>query len=123
MSYIVRSGNLASTPELRESEAGTKYVYADVIVNDRERTEDGAFRDVGSLRYSLVVFRSAAEQLVATAQRSGNVRLVFAGQYRVREYERKDGTTGLSHDVRVDELGVSITGQSVTVERAQPETK
>lgn len=118
MSYIVRVGNLGATPELRQSEAGTSYAYADVIVNDRERLEDGSYRDTGIIGYSLTVFRSAAEQLVQTAQRSGNVRVVFAGAYRVREYERSDGSTRLSHDVRVDELGVSLTGQSVTVERS-----
>lgn len=119
MSYIVRAGNLASTPELRTAENGTTYCYADVIVNDRERTEDGSYRDLGTIRYSLTVFRSAAEQLVETAQTSGNVRVLFSGSYRVREYDRRDGGTGISHDVMVDEIGVSLTGQRVTVDRSR----
>lgn len=119
MSYIVRAGNLASTPELRTAENGRTYCYADVIVNDRERTEDGSFRDLGTIRYSLTVFRSAAEQLVETAQTSGNVRVLFAGSYRVREYDRRDGGTGISHDVMVDEIGVSLTGQRVAVDKTR----
>lgn len=117
MSYIVRAGNLASIPELRTAESGRTYCYADVIVNDRERTEDGSYRDLGTIRYSLTVFGSAAEHLVDTAQTSGNVRVVFSGSYRVREFDRRDGGTGLSHDVMVDEIGVSLTGQRVAVDK------
>lgn len=120
MSYIVRAGNLASTPELRTAaESGRTYCYADVIVNDRERLDDGSYRDLGTIRYSLTVFRSAAEQLVETAQTSGNVRVLFAGSYRVREYHRNDGGTGISHDVMVDEIGVSLTGQRVAVDKTR----
>ncbi|MDN5803015.1 MAG: single-stranded DNA-binding protein [Microlunatus sp.] len=119
MSYIVRAGNLAATPELRTADSGGVYCYADVIVNDRERLDDGSYRDLATTRYSLTVFRSAAEQLVATAETSGNVRVMFAGRYRVREYNRRDGGTGISHDVVVDEIGVSLTGQRVAVDRTR----
>ncbi len=94
MSYIIRVGNLAATPELRTAGSGGVYCYADVIVNDRERAEDGSYRDLGTVRYSLTVFRSAAEQLVETAQTSGNVGVLFAGRYRVREFDRRDGEEG-----------------------------
>lgn len=119
MSYIVRAGNLATTPELRTADNGGAYCYADVIVNDRERLDDGSYRDLATTRYSLTVFRSAAEQLVATAETSGNVRVLFAGRYRVREYDRRDGGKGISHDVVVDEIGVSLTGQRVAVDRTR----
>lgn len=118
MSYIVRAGNLAAAPQLRTADTGV-YCYADVIVNDRERAEDGSYRDLGTIRYSLTVFRSAAENLVDTAQSSGNVRVLFAGRYRVREYNRREGGTGISHDVVVDEIGVSLTGQRVAVDRSR----
>ena len=119
MSYIVRVGNLATTPELRTADNGGVYCYADVIVNDRERLDDGSYRDLATTRYSLTVFRSAAEQLVSTAETSGNVRVMFAGRYRVREYDRKDGGKGTSHDVMVDEIAVSLTGQRVLVDRTR----
>lgn len=119
MSYIVRAGNLAATPELRTADNGGVYCYADVIVNDRERLDDGSYRDLATTRYSLTVFRSAAEQLVSTAETSGNVRVMFAGRYRVREYDRKDGGKGISHDVVVDEIGISLTGQRIAVDRTR----
>lgn len=45
MSYIVHAGNLASTPELRTSENGRSYCHGTVIVDDRERAEDGSYCD------------------------------------------------------------------------------
>lgn len=122
MSYIVRSGNLAAAPELHTAENGTTYTHADVIVNDRERQEDGSWHDTGTIRYSLTVFRSQAERLVQAAT-NGNLRVLFAGTYRVREYNRKDGSTGISHDVRVDEIGASFTGQSVTIQPTLNQTE
>ncbi len=67
----------------------------------------------GAIVYSLTVFGSVAEQLVETAQASGNVRVLFAGSYRVRGYDRHVGGTGISHNVMVDEIDVSLTGQRV----------
>lgn len=115
MSYIIRSGNLAEAPTLRHSESGAAYTYATVLVNDRERQEDGSYKTISTVRYSLTVYRSEAENLVKAAEASGNVRLVFAGRYRVKEFRTKDGGLGISHDVQVDELGVSLQGQTVTV--------
>lgn len=113
MSYIVHAGNLASTPELHTSENGRSYCHGTVIVDDRERAEDGSYCDQRTIVYSLTVFGSAAEQLVETAQASGNVRVLFAGSYRVRGYDRPVGGTGISHNVMVDEIDVSLTGQRV----------
>lgn len=115
MRYIIRSGNLAEAPMLRHSENGTAYTYATVLVNDRERQDDGNFKTISTVRYSLTMYRSEAENLVKAAEASGNVRLVFAGSYRVKEFRTKDGGLGISHDVQVDELGVSLQGQAVTV--------
>lgn len=117
MSYIIRKGNLTSTPELKQ---GPKRVYthARVLVTDTERDrETGEFRDTATTGYNLTVFGSDAESLVRTAQESGNVRVMFTGDYSVHEYTRQDGGTGIDHRVTVDDIGVSLTGQHVTVER------
>lgn len=117
MSYIIREGNLASTPELRQSDKGP-YTFAQVIVNDRSQDEDGNWSDTGSLLYNVTVSGDKARRLVETAQSSGNIRVVFAGRYRVSEYDRKDSQgKGTSHEVRADVLGIALTGQNVTVTR------
>lgn len=115
MSYITRTGNLAATPELREGDNGP-YTYARVLVTDRVRNEDGTYSDGPTIAYDVAVNGSQAVNLVDTATRSGNIRVTFAGTYRITEYTTDQGTR-LQHEVRADDIAVSLRGQSVTVER------
>lgn len=124
MSYIVKTGNLAEAPELRTAESGRTYARARVIVTDRVRTEAGEYVDGASIGYNLTVFGADAERLAEAVHRSresghsGNLRLLFAGRHQVREYQRAEGGTGISHGVAVDEVAVSLFGQTVTVGRS-----
>ena len=113
MSYISRVGNLAATPELRQNDRGQSYCFAKVIVNDYANV-DGKYETTATTAYNLTVNGSQAEQLVSTAQRCGNIRVLFTGTYRVRDYTRKDGTLGQSHDVRVADIGAAFRGQQIT---------
>ena len=115
MSYITRTGNLAEAPTLREGENGP-YCYARVLVSDRIRQESGDYIDGPTVAYDVAVSGSQATNLVDTAQRCGNIRLTFTGTYRVTEYTGEQ-TTRLQHEVRADDVAVSLRGQSVTVER------
>ena len=115
MSYITRTGNLAEAPTLREGENGP-YCYARVLVSDRIRQESGDYIDGPTVAYDVAVSGSQATNLVDTAQRGGNIRLTFTGTYRVTEYKGEQ-TTRLQHEVRADDVAVSLRGQSVTVER------
>ncbi|CAM5540047.1 single-stranded DNA-binding protein [Leifsonia shinshuensis] len=115
MSYITRTGNLAETPTLREGERGA-YTYARVIVSDRIRQEDGSYADGPAIAYDVAVSGNQAVNLVEVAERSGNIRVTFSGRYRVTEFTGEQGTR-IQHEVRADEVSVSLRGQSVTVER------
>ena len=44
-------------------------------------------------------------------------RITFSGRYRVTEYKGEQGTR-IQHEVRADEVSVSLRGQSVAVERS-----
>ena len=113
MSYITRTGNLAATPTLREGDNGP-YTYARVLVSDRIRQEDGSYVDGPAVFYDVAVGGSQATNLVEAAERSGNIRITFSGRYRVTEYKGEQGTR-LQHEVRADEVAVSLRGQSVRV--------
>ena len=83
MSYIVRTGNLAATPKLQQGERGS-YTYARVIVTDSiKKGED--YVDGPAIAYDVAVSGRDAERLVATAERDGNVRVIFSGRYYVTE--------------------------------------
>lgn len=116
MSYITRTGNLTEAPTLRTGESGP-YTYARVAVSDRIRQEDGSYVDGPAVFYDVAVGGSQATNLVEAAERSGNIRVTFSGRYRVTEYKGEQGTR-MQHEVRADEVSVSLRGQSVTVERA-----
>ncbi|QAY64989.1 single-stranded DNA-binding protein (plasmid) [Xylanimonas allomyrinae] len=113
MSYIVRTGNLASTPELRQGEHGP-YTYARVIVSDRIRQEDGSYADGPAVAYDVAVSGNQATNLVDAAQMGGNIRVTFAGRYRVTEYRGEQGSR-IQHEVNADEVAVSLRGQTVRV--------
>lgn len=115
MSYITRTGNLAEAPTLREGDSGP-YTYARVIVSDRLRQEDGSYIDGPTIAYDVAVNGNQATNLVEAAERSGNIRVTFSGRYRVSEYQGEQGAR-VQHEVRADEVSVSLRGQSVTVER------
>lgn len=116
MSYITRVGNLTETPTLRQGDNGP-YTYARVAVSDRIRQEDGSYVDGPAVFYDVAVSGSQATNLVETAERSGNIRITFSGRYRVTEYRGEQGTR-IQHEVRADEVSVSLRGQSVSVDRA-----
>ncbi len=115
MSYITRTGNLTEAPTLRTGESGP-YTYARVAVSDRIRQEDGSYVDGPAVFYDVAVGGSQATNLVEAAA-SGNIRITFSGRYRVTEYKGEQGTR-IQHEVRADEVSVSLRGQSVAVERS-----
>lgn len=115
MSYIVRSGNLASTPELRDGERG-KYCYARVIVTDRIRKGD-EYVDGPEEGYDVAVSGDQAVRLVAAAEASGNVRVLFAGTYRLESWTDRDGNERVQRRVSADEIGISLRLQDVRVEK------
>nr|WP_181716211.1 single-stranded DNA-binding protein [Cryobacterium sp.]QJS06013.1 primosomal replication protein, single-strand binding protein [Cryobacterium sp.] len=116
MSHITRTGNLAAKPELRQGERGP-YTYARVLVSDRIRQDDDTYTDGPTVAYDVAVSGSQATNLVEAAERSGNIRITFTGSYRVTEYKGEQGTR-LQHEVRAEDVAVSLRGQSVTVERS-----
>lgn len=118
MSYITRTGNLAATPVLRENDKGKPYTYARVLVTDRIRKDDGNYEDGGTIGYDVSVQGNQAVNLVEAVERSGNIRITFAGEYRTTIYRPEGGEERIQHEVRADEVGVSLHLQSVTVERS-----
>ncbi|MCT2980613.1 single-stranded DNA-binding protein [Propionibacterium freudenreichii] len=87
-------------------------------VSDRIRQEDGSYTDGPAIAYDVLVSGNQAVNLVAAAEASGNIRITFAGRYRVTEWQGEQGTR-VQHEVRADEVSVSLIGQKVTVERSR----
>jgi len=113
VSHITRTGNLAATPTLREGNSGP-YTYARVLVSDRIRQDDDSYTDGPAVAYDVAVSGNQAVNLVAAAEEGGNIRVMFSGRYRVTEFKGDQGTR-VQHEVRADDVAVSLRNQSVSV--------
>src|SRR6476620_7025964 len=106
--HLIQTGHLAAMPELKTSQAGTSWCEARIIHNDRERSRDGSWRTLSTIAYTVRVYGRQAELLVAAAEKSSNLNVLFAGRYTVRTYTRKDGTSATAYEVDADDIGVSL---------------
>lgn len=118
MSFISRTGNLAETPKLREGDKGP-YTFARVLVTDRIRQKDGSYTDGPATPYDVAVSGDQAKRLVATAKRDGNVRVTFAGRYRVTEWKGDQGSR-IQHEVQADDIALSFRGQDIGLVTGEP---
>lgn len=115
MSYIVRAGNLAGPITLKLNDEGFIQGRVTAIVNDQGRDDAGNWVTLATTSYSLSLRGRAAQRLAELQERSGNIAVIFAGNYRVRTYTATDGTSRLSHDVWVSEIGANIALQDLQV--------
>lgn len=85
-----------------------------MIHNYREQDQAGTWHDTATIAYDVVVTGRKAEQLVAAAEAGGNIGIAFAGKYRVKNFKRNDGSTGIAYEVIADQISV-LLGQDVTL--------
>ena len=92
-------GRLTRDPELRYSpNEGIPFVTAGVAVN----TYHGPGADQETLFVDVTLWRHHAENAAARCRKG---HLVYVqGRYSSREYERRDGSTGTSHEVTAKEF-------------------
>lgn len=121
MSYIIRTGNLAATPKLREGDKGP-YTFARVIVSDRYTNKAGEWVNGPEIGYDVAVSGDQARRLVACAERDGNVRVTFGGRYRVTTWESNEGPRP-QHEVRADTISLSFLGQDAAVAKKDKPAK
>jgi single-strand DNA-binding protein len=114
--FITGAGNLAGTPELQHNDQGRAYTYARVIVADRYQDEQEQWQDGPATGYDVLVRGKEAENLVAIAQASGNVKVVFAGRLRETPWGNAD-KGGINRSVSADLFGYAGVGQTLAITR------
>jgi len=117
MTSISVVGNLAGEVQLKADKNGNPVAFADVIVTDRQRDQAGNWADGESSTYNLTAFGSQAEQLRDMWERSGNARVMVSGDFTIERNPGKDGQIYMNNKITVEEIGVSLRGQSVTATR------
>lgn len=115
--YVTGTGNLAGVPELQQNDQGRPYAYARVIVADRYQDADEQWVDGPATGYDVLVRGKEAENLVAIARGSRNVKVVFAGRLRETPWGNAD-KGGINRSVSADLFGYAGVGQTLTITRA-----
>jgi single-strand DNA-binding protein len=112
MNYVIVVGNLGRDPELAFSSSGK--AVCKMSVGSKERGRDGQ-EDVTTW-HNVVAFNELAENTAASLSKGD--RVIVIGRVRKNKFEKKDGTTGYSEEVRADEVGANLRFTVVTPLRA-----
>ena len=102
MNYVTLVGNLGRDPELAYSGSGK--AVCKMSVGTKERGVNGQ-EDVMTW-HNVVVFNEMAENVAASLSKGD--RVIVIGRIRKNKWEKKDGTTGYSEEVRADEIGANM---------------
>ena len=114
MTNITIIGNTVAPAELRFTPQGVAACSFTVAVNERKKVRD-EWVDDGATFYRVTVWREYAEAVADKLAEKG-MRVVVAGKFRTRDYERRDGGKGISLEVTADDVAISIPRQ-----RRQPQ--
>ena len=114
MTNITIIGNTVAPAELRFTPQGIAACSFTVAVNERKKVRD-EWVDDGATFYRVTVWRDYAEN-VADKLTDKGMPVVVTGKVRTRDYERRDGSKGLSLEVTADDVAISIPRQ-----RRQPQ--
>lgn len=112
-------GNLTADPELRFTPSG--HAVANFTIASTPRTFDrqsGEWKDGEALFLRASLWREAAENAAETLTKG--MRVIAQGRLSIRNYETKDGRTGTSVELDVDEIGPSLRFASAQVNRNAP---
>jgi single-strand DNA-binding protein len=102
-SKVMIIGNLGRDPEMRYTPNGRAVTEFSVAVTHSSRDpQTGEWADEQTDWFRVTVWGDRAER-TAEQFRKGN-RVFVEGRFRTREFERKDGTKGISLDITADNV-------------------
>lgn len=114
MAKIIFDGNLGRAPELKYIGNGDPVVNLNVGHSPRKyNKQTGQWDDDGTTQwYAVSMFGSRAEALTEALSKGSRVRV--EGKLTHREYQRKDGTAGISYDVLADSVTLHVAQDAGT---------
>ncbi len=102
-SKVMIIGNLGRDPEMRYTPSGRPVTEFSVAVTHSSRDQaTGEWSDEATDWFRVTVWGDRAER-AAEQFRKGN-RVFVEGRFRTREFERKDGTKGVSLEITADNV-------------------
>lgn len=112
MAKIIFDGNLGRDPELKYIGNGDPVVNLNVGHTPRKyNKQTSQWEDDGATQwYAVSMFGARAEALTEAVSKGSRVHV--EGKLTHREYQRKDGTTGISYDVLADSITLHVAQDS-----------
>lgn len=114
---ITVAGNLTGDPELRFTPNGVAAATFTVAVNERRRTESGAWEDGPTSFVRVQCWRDLAERVTESLTRGA--RVVVTGAWREREWTTESGEKRRAWELTADDVGASMRHATVKIARTQ----
>lgn len=106
-SYLVIEGNLTAEPRGGHARStGRSYVWLQIAVNERVKSEEGHYDAGPTVYYRATAFGARADHALNSLHQGDTV--IVAGAYTVEGTRRDDGTTAEHHEITADHLGISL---------------
>jgi single-strand DNA-binding protein len=115
-------GNLTSDLELRYTQQGLPVANGTIAVNERKFNRQSNEWEDGEPQFVRIsVWRELGEH--AAASLTKGTRVMATGKLQMTEYERKEGGTGASLEMTVDEIGPSMRYATAVVTKHAPKAQ
>jgi len=105
-SDLTLHGRLTDAPELRFTPQGIAVLNGTIAVSERTKNAAGEWEDGDASFIRFTAWRQMAEAIAEADLQKGEL-VIASGTLKVRKYE-KDGTTGYSTEMTLDDFGRSL---------------
>lgn len=117
--FITVTGRLGKDPDIKTGSSGKPYANLFIIADSKRRNpQTNEWETTESWASGVTVFGELAQ---ACSQLSKGMRVTVTGRLVTESYQAQDGSQKTSQKLLASEIAVSLLGQSVSVQRNQPQ--
>lgn len=117
--YITVTGHLGKDPDVKTGASGKPYANLFIIANtSRRNPQTNECETTESWVSGVTVFGDLAQ---ACSQLAKGMRVTVTGRLVTESYQAQDGSQKSAQKLLASEIAVSLLGQSVSVQRNQPQ--
>ena len=117
--FITITGRLGKDPDIKTGSSGKPYANLFIIADSKRRNpQTNEWETTESWASGVTVFGELAQ---ACSQLAKGMRVTVTGRLVTESYQAQDGSQKTSQKLLASEIAVSLLGQSVSVQRNQPQ--
>lgn len=117
--FITVTGRLGKDPDIKTGSSGKPYANLFIIADSKRRNpQTNEWETTESWASGVTVFGDLAQ---ACSQLAKGMRVTITGRLVTESYQAQDGSQKSAQKLLASEIAVSLLGQSVSVQRTQPQ--